>query len=204
MIEECDGVSKIEMLQNHENIEIYKLAYDIIEQFFSDEVRRACFLDCLEVKLISVPPPSDRRGRAGRAETGRRRERVPVQPEPERAPGRVQLLKQAHKQPKERNPAIRDWQRTSNTSKTTQYLPPPSPVRILSAHYPDTHKHTLNATPLQVLVGHVSKLSPPPPPPPSCAFSKRSDDSTPVASSRTEKVARARAQSKQIRNASFS
>ena len=38
MIEECDGVSKIEVLQNHENIEIYKLAYDIIEQFFSDEV----------------------------------------------------------------------------------------------------------------------------------------------------------------------
>lgn len=38
MIEECDGVSKIEILQNHENIEIYKLAYDIIEQFFSDEV----------------------------------------------------------------------------------------------------------------------------------------------------------------------
>lgn len=38
MIEECDGMAKIEELQNHENIEIYKLAYDIIEQFFSDEV----------------------------------------------------------------------------------------------------------------------------------------------------------------------
>lgn len=39
MIEECEGMAKIEELQNHENIEIYKLAYDIIEQFFSDEVR---------------------------------------------------------------------------------------------------------------------------------------------------------------------
>lgn len=38
MIEECEGMAKIEELQNHENIEIYKLAYDIIEQFFSDEV----------------------------------------------------------------------------------------------------------------------------------------------------------------------
>lgn len=39
MIEECDGMQKIEELQNHENVDIYKLAYDIIEQFFSDEVR---------------------------------------------------------------------------------------------------------------------------------------------------------------------
>lgn len=52
MIEECEGMAKIEELQNHENIEIYKLAYDIIEQFFSDEVSDDC--DCKTNGLLSV------------------------------------------------------------------------------------------------------------------------------------------------------
>lgn len=54
MIEECDGMAKIEELQNHENIEIYKLAYDIIEQFFSDEVSIFSFQHTLyQTELLS-------------------------------------------------------------------------------------------------------------------------------------------------------
>lgn len=37
MIEECGGIDKIEELQSHEKVEIYKMAYDIIEQYFAGE-----------------------------------------------------------------------------------------------------------------------------------------------------------------------
>ena len=37
IIEEVFGLDKIEFLQSHENIDIYKKAFDIIERYFGNE-----------------------------------------------------------------------------------------------------------------------------------------------------------------------
>ena len=55
-IEECGGLDKIESLQNHENVDIYKLAYEIIECHFNDEASDSFFCKC---QLISGCNPSE-------------------------------------------------------------------------------------------------------------------------------------------------
>ena len=41
-IEEAGGMEKIEKLQQHKNEDIYKLAYAIIDKYFTSDVSVAC------------------------------------------------------------------------------------------------------------------------------------------------------------------
>jgi hypothetical protein len=54
-IEKCGGLNKIEELQNHRDVEIYKLAFEIIDRYFLEEVRSFFFekfsLNCLKYFL---------------------------------------------------------------------------------------------------------------------------------------------------------
>ncbi len=39
VIEECNGLDKIEQLQSHENNTVYNKAYNLIDTYFDEEVR---------------------------------------------------------------------------------------------------------------------------------------------------------------------
>lgn len=62
-IERCGGLDKIELLQTHENEDVYTLAYEIIDNYFSDETQDDANLvpraNDTGFEFSGGPPPSN-------------------------------------------------------------------------------------------------------------------------------------------------
>ena len=50
LVEEYEGLDKIKTLQQHENDDIYQLSLNIIDKYFSDEVR-VINIQCCSMKI---------------------------------------------------------------------------------------------------------------------------------------------------------
>uniref|UniRef100_A0A8P0PM48 Importin subunit alpha n=2 Tax=Canis lupus familiaris TaxID=9615 RepID=A0A8P0PM48_CANLF len=95
LIEECGGLEKIEQLQNHENEDIYKLAYEIIDQFFSsDDIDEDPSLVPEAIQVSTGQEPRYSLARSSAQDLTRLQSRF--QPEPQ--PQKLGVLFHAHMQ----------------------------------------------------------------------------------------------------------
>merc|ERR1712241_970834 len=73
LVEECYGLEKIEFLQSHENLDIYRKAFDIIERYFGseeDDSRIAPSVDAQGQQFEFNPALAAAHQATGQAQTG--------------------------------------------------------------------------------------------------------------------------------------